>query len=264
VIPEAFAASIVGARHRRLGDEGDDAAGWSRTGTPGVLTAVVADGHGDPRCTRSRLGARFAVATAPDAAADWRSGPTAGSDRGALAARLVTRWRAAVDADLARRPAEVDELRQDGQAAVPPRLLYGSTVVLAVATVDGVTVLRIGDGDVIGVSRDGVAYRLLDADPVAMPGETASLGTDDAALTAQCRTMTGADAPELIVLVTDGVTDAYADDDGLLGACRELHELWRDEGQQHAEASVAAWLHAATEHSGDDASAAAVRMWPDG
>jgi serine/threonine protein phosphatase PrpC len=262
VIPAAFAASIVGARHRRLDEAGDDAADWSRTATPAALTAAVADGHSDPRCTRSRLGARFAVASAPDAAADWLSDPAQDADRESLAARLVARWRVAVDADLARRPARADELRNEGRT-VAPRLLYGSTVVLAAATDSAVTVLRIGDGDVVGVNRDGVAYRLLAADPAAMPGETSSLGADDATLVAQSRTVTRADGPELIVLVTDGVTDAYPDDDGLLGACRELHELWRDEGQQRAEQSVAAWLHAAAEYSGDDASAAAVRLWPE-
>jgi serine/threonine protein phosphatase PrpC len=263
VSPVAFAASIVGARHRRLGAAGDDAAGWSRSGTPAVLTAAVADGHSDPRCTRRQLGARFAVASAPVAAAEWWSDTADESDREPLAGRLVAQWRTAVDADLAQRPAGVDELRRDAQSTVSPRLLYGSTVLLATADDAAVTVLRIGDGDAVGVNHDGVAYRLLDADPAAMPGETASLGTDDAALVAQRRTMTRADGPELIVLVTDGVTDAYPDDDGLLGACRELHELWRDHGQQRAEESVVAWLHAAADYSGDDASAAAVRLWAD-
>lgn len=262
-MPEGFAASVVGARHRRLGDEGEDAAGWSSAGTPAVLTAVVADGHGDPRCTRSRLGARFAVAAAPDAAADWWSDGTAEADREALAGRIVARWRAAVDADLAQRPPAVGELGNDGRPPVPPRLLYGSTVVLAAATDRAVTVLRIGDGEAIGVNRDGAAFRLLATDPAAMPGETTSLGTDDAALVAQSRTIARADGPELIVLVTDGVADAYPDDEGLLGACRELHELWRDAGPQRAQQSVTDWLHAAAEHSGDDASAAAVRLWPE-
>ena len=173
---------------------------------------------------------------------------------------MVTRWRAAVDEDLARRPAGSDGLEGSGRAAASPRLLYGTTVLLAVATDVALTVLRIGDGDAIGVSGDGVAYRLLDPYQGAAPGETSSLSSDDAERIARSRTLARAEAPALVVLVTDGVSDAYPDDDGLLVACRELHELWRDRGREQAERSVAAWVRAAAEHSGDDASAAVVRL----
>lgn len=263
MIADAFAGSVLGARHRRLGEEREDAAGWLCTGPPDVLTAAVADGHGDRRCPRSHDGARFAVACAPDAAAAWSSDPVDEPNRESLASQLVTRWRATVDKDLARRPAPFDGPGTDDTAAASPRLLYGTTVILVVATDVGITVLRIGDGDAIGVNLDGVAYRLLEPDRAAVPGETSSLSADDADRLAWSRTMTRADAPALIVLVTDGVTDAYPDDDGLLDACRELHDLWRDGGREQAEDSVSAWLQAAAEHSGDDASAAAVRLWPD-
>lgn len=260
---DALAASVVGARHRRLGEDREDAAGWSTNGAPAVLTATVADGHGDPRCTRSHDGARFAVACAPDAAAEWWSDPVADPGRQSLASRLVTRWRAAVDEDLVRRPAAADGTGADDAPIGTPRLLYGTTVIVAAASDATVTVLRIGDGDAIGVNNDGSAYRLLEPDRTAVPGETSSLSAADADRLARSTTMPRADAPALIVLVTDGVTDAYPDDDGLLGACRELHELWRDGGRQRAEESVTAWLHAAAEYSGDDASAVAVRLWPD-
>jgi serine/threonine protein phosphatase PrpC len=260
---DAFAGSVVGARHRRLGEPREDAAGWSRSGTPAVLTATVADGHGDPRCTRSCDGARFAVGCAPDAAAEWWTDPAAEPHRASLAARLVARWRAAVDQDLARRPAEPAERGADDAVAAAPRLLYGTTVILATASDADVTVLRIGDGDAIGVNHDGVAYRLLEPDRSAVPGETSSLSAADADRLARSTTMARSEAPALIVLVTDGVTDAYSDDDGLLGACRELHEVWRDGGRERAEESVAAWLQAAAEYSGDDASAVAVRLWPE-
>jgi serine/threonine protein phosphatase PrpC len=258
---DAFAGSVIGARHRRLGEDREDAAGWFYTGPPAVLTAAVADGHGDRRCPRSHDGARFAVACAPDAAAAWWSDPVDEPNRESLASRLVTRWRAAVDEDLARRPAPVYDAGSDDRATGSQRLLYGTTVLLAVTTRVGITVLRIGDGDAIGVSRDGVAYRLLEPVRAAVPGETSSLSADDADRLAQSRTVAHANAPALIVLMTDGVTDAYPDDDGLLRACRELDELWRDGGREQAEASVSAWLQAAAEHSGDDASAAIVRLW---
>ena len=260
---EALADSVVGARHRRLGAPREDAAGWTPSTAPAVLTATVADGHGDPRCVRSADGARFAVSCAPAAVAQWCATPAGERQRAGLAAQLVTAWRAAVDADLVRRPHEAEGQVAGGPANAAARLLYGTTVVLAAAGADSVTVLRIGDGDAIGVHPDGAAVRLLAADASGVPGETSSLSADDADRLAQSRTMSRAEAPALIVLVTDGVTDAYSDDDGLLGACRELYEVWRDEGRQRAEQSLSAWLRAAAEYSGDDASAAAVRLWPD-
>jgi serine/threonine protein phosphatase PrpC len=260
VIIDALAASEIGARHRRLGEEREDASGWFHTGPPDVLTAAVADGHGDPRCPRSRDGARFAVACAPEAASAWHTDPSVASERQDLAARFVRRWQAAVDHDLVRRPAPDDSSRSPGASA---RLLYGTTALLAVLTDTGITILRIGDGDAVGVDRDGVAYRLLDPLRTAVPGETSSLSADDAERLARCRTLARTEAPALVVLVTDGVADAYSDDDGLLSACAELYDVWQQEGRARAQASVSMWLQAAASYSGDDASAAAIRVWPD-
>ncbi len=271
VAAEVATASERGPGHVRQQSPSEDAVDWVRDdGERFVVAAAVADGHGDRRCLRSADGARFAVRAALDTSVGTVA--TAVTDAEAVDQRRLTeltvrRWRELVDADLARRPvaaADLDSVDVVGaRAAVHanPRLLYGTTLILGVVTRDRVVVVQIGDGDVVAVASDGCARRLLDPDPAQGLGTTTSLSQTDAVQVARLRCLERAEVPSLLILASDGIGDAYPDDDALLRVGRELVARTATAGRAAAVADLADWVSAAAANSGDDASAAVI--WVD-
>ncbi len=284
VAAEVATASERGPGHVRHQTPSEDAVDWMQAGGQRlVVAAAVADGHGDRRCLRSADGARFAVRaalgtavevggdTVVDFAADSPAGTGADAvaDEAAVGLRRLTemtvrRWRELVDADLARRPmpaADLDSIEVVGaRAAVNanPRLLYGTTLILGVVTRDRVVVVQIGDGDAVAVWSDGCAHRLLDPDPTQGSGTTTSLSQTDAVQVARLRCLERAEVPSLLILASDGIGDAYPDDDALLRVGRELVARTATDGRAAAVADLAGWVSAAAANSGDDASAAVI------
>lgn len=154
--------------------------GWA----DGGALVVVADGHGDPRHSRSQTGSRLAVEAARTAVDAHRDALAAADDAGADAVRtvlegevgpaLVGSWQAAVDADLAER---ADERTPTGELA--DRFDYGTTVLLAVSLGAHVAALQLGDGEVVLVSPEGVGTRPMPLDPLLDGTLTTSLCQDD-------------------------------------------------------------------------------------
>jgi serine/threonine protein phosphatase PrpC len=234
-------ASATGSRHARRGLGNEDAVRCSAVAS-GVV-AAVADGHSDPRCVRARVGAELAVeaavavggATAPDG----------------VALAVVDGWRSRVDADLLR-----DPLAGGG------RLAYGTTLLACWVAASGLTLLRIGDGDVVLVDATGAAWRPLPAStPAAWPaGATNSLADDRAQDVAQVLAVPALRAPRLVLLASDGVDNAYPRSDGLLEAARDLAGRRDLQEPARLQVEVAAWVASAAETSGDDATAAVLLL----
>jgi len=140
---ETYAASAIGADHRRDQSPNQDAVALKRFGPPGpdsLAVLAVADGHGDARHFRSDRGSKLAVTAAVAAAGRWAASIPAGAmpsraAAGQLVSDLVARWRDAVHADLAEYPVG------SGQAGAiregdPPEIPYGTTLLLIAARAD--------------------------------------------------------------------------------------------------------------------------------
>jgi hypothetical protein len=244
---EVTTASEVGAthRHRQLG--ADDAVGW--TGAIGhsvIATVALADGHSDPRCVRSRDGAAFVVAAA-------ESLPHEVTGAAEITGALLADWRRRVDQHLAEHPLTDREPTSAGA----DRLAYGTTAIVCRVTALGITIVRIGDGDIIAVTPDGQARRLAPSDQP--PGEvTQSLSQPDAAQVARCAEIPAGAAPVLLVLATDGFDNAYPSSDSMLRAADELTTLRRESGVPLTAHVLTQWARSAADVSGDDATVAAV------
>jgi serine/threonine protein phosphatase PrpC len=244
---EVTTASEVGATHRHRHLDADDAVGWTGAiGNSVIATVALADGHSDPRCVRSRDGAAFLVAAA-------KSLPDDVIGAGAITDALLADWRRRVDQHLADHPLA----DRESTATTTDRLTYGTTAIVCRVTHQSITIVRVGDGDVIAVTPDGRARRLAPSDQP--PGDvTQSLSQPDAAQVARCAEIPADAAPVLLVLATDGFDNAYPSSDSMLRAADELTTLRRESGAPLTTDVLTQWARSAAEISGDDATVAAI------
>jgi hypothetical protein len=247
---EVTTAGETGATHRQRQMGCQDAVGWTGAADGSVVaTVAIADGHSDPRCVRSRTGADFVVAAAAGLPAD-----TVGAD--AITDALIADWRRRVDRHLADNPLSgVDLDRAD--VAANARMAYGTTAALCRITSDAITIVRVGDGDVIAVAPDGQAQRLAVAQ--SEPSDiTESISQPDAQRVARSAEIAAGAAPVLLILATDGFDNAYPAGDSMLRAAAELAALRRESGLPIGSDVLTHWARDAAAVSGDDATVAAV------
>ncbi len=255
-------AEAVGLAHQRRGVGSDDAIDHASACVGESVTAVaVADGHSDQRCIRSRQGARLATQAALSAAMAERL------DALELVRSVVVRWRALVDADLARSPLTSQDfgqlnqsqrigLRQDIDAN--PRLAYGTTLLVCRLSDDGIDLAQIGDGDIVAVTSEGRAFRPLAKDLTTLSATTSSLSQNDANAAARTTTLSATGCPAMLILATDGIDNAYPDDDAMLRAGAQLFEHTVTLGRVAVRQELTEWASTAASVSGDDATAALI------
>lgn len=195
-----MAASARGARHERLGEPNEDAHRSGHSNGRSIVT--LADGHGSPSCPRADRGSQFAVdALFEELAGDLeRSHPV-------LAEALVQRWRRIVDADLDADP-PTDESSAE---AAPDYLLYGTTAVGVAADDTTITVVQIGDGDVLLGSRGStIAHRPIAPLETHRLGATESLCQSDAELRVRVASIDTSVTPiDAVLVATDGLGTAF-------------------------------------------------------
>lgn len=235
---------IRGASHEAAGTECEDFSGaCTISGTRGTAyVAVVADGHGDPKCARSATGSRFAVEVALsgweqlakaylDADEDtWHSVHerliNAEKDdriKRDLAFQFVGAWCKRVYEDYGNDPVEeweeAEEQPDDAQRAKMIRRLYGTTLVCAAILPDLCVLMQQGDGCstvVFGDHRSPLARGdVIPEDPLCVGNVTTSLSDSDAALRMRVAIINGEHDPIAAVFVgTDGVDKSLPREDG--------------------------------------------------
>lgn len=245
----AIGCSRTGAAHQRQGRPCQDAyALWSgAVAGQTCLIAAVADGHGDARHDRSQCGAALAVQAAMDLV---RAFALAHDQAPALPAlthdfkthfprRLGQRWRAAVC-----------DVAQTEDPAIYTR--YGTTLLVALAVADTLLVGQIGDGALLW-STETTCDVLLRPVPTLMGTETHSLCSNDATQLWQTAVWTRTSAG-LVVLTTDGLTDALGEDVAALAPfARSLSQRLSEFGPMPVAAALPDWLdHYSAQGSGDD------------
>lgn len=259
---QLFTASVRGSTHVAATLPNQDAVAFR--GDPGArsgpLVVAVADGHGDPRHSRSERGSRLAVEVACDlaqrlgarlhgseelAAVDERA-------RTELLPALVEGWRTAVTADLARDPLPA------GQAAGPsgdPVVAYGSTLLVALITARWAVLAQIGDGDVLTVDASGAALLPLPPDPWSRGRYTSSLCQDDALSAFRFSVVDLARTPlAALLLATDGFGNSQVQDPWYPAFSADLLRLVGERGVAWVGEHLEGWaeLCASSEGSGDD------------
>ena len=240
----ASGGSHRGAAHVRRSEPSEDSHRIGVVGSTVVL--AMADGHGSTRCARARLGADFAV----DAmyAVLGEDPPVAACD---VAARVVSAWRHAVDADLV---AHQPDAAETARVAGAHRVLYGTTAIGVSATTTVLRVVQIGDGDVVLGERGATTairhaapsvpgpgaetFSLCDADPEAHFGVT-DYDLDRVEI-------------DIVLAATDGLGSAYGDPDWHDVTLSDLRTRLGDMATAELQHAVEGWCTAPAETGGDD------------
>src|SRR5436190_3652056 len=217
----AFACSRRGASHRRAGKPCQDAyALWTGSGAGAPCIAIaVADGHGDDRHDLSHFGSTLAVRAAVEElnalhtcyASEERWTQLKASFKADCPRRLGRRWREAVLGE----PRQWRDALGDASSSEPEEAMlirHGTTLIAALIVNDVLLIGQIGDGGVLLVGEDGEVECPLSNNPLEVGGETDSLGSVESPrlwrMAALERSGTG-----LILLATDGLINAFADDE---------------------------------------------------
>jgi hypothetical protein len=244
----AFGASVRGIHHLLRGQPNQDAVAWSETSEPGQPVVVaVADGHGSALHPRSGEGAQQAVRIAVAMLEDWLRFPSPDDGGEALPRLIVTAWRRAVEDHLADHPPGgiLDLSSQDAH------LLYGTTLLAAVACGGGVFCLQIGDGDILALRADGTLFKPLPDSLGCVGNLTDSLCQPDAAERFRICWIEGDVA--LLLLASDGYGNSYDNDAVFEEIGPDYLALLNRAGVGRVMAGLPEWLAEITRTgSGDD------------
>jgi len=275
----AFGGTARGAKHARAHTRNQDAYKIfpeQRCGLPLVL--AVSDGHGDPKHFRSRVGAKLAVKAAERVSLallqsnSMSLSVTKRLFEESLAREVVKEWRATVAQHLVchefTKTEKIKLRKRQGIRALhgvilQPETAYGATLLLAIIAGNFLAYLQLGDGDIVTVSETGEIGRPVSWDSRHIANETASLCNKDAWRNAHVKfevAEAGRDphsfgTPSLIMLSTDGFSNAFSDEQGFTAFAQDLKKQLDSDDLDGIEAMLPAWLQEITDSSGDDVTA---------
>jgi serine/threonine protein phosphatase PrpC len=261
----AFVCSRAGSSHRRIDQPCQDACAlrYDSVAARPFLAVAVADGHGDQRHDRSETGAGLAVEIAVEELAGLlrRQGAEGGSYhlkanfKTDFPRRVCRLWREKVRADA--------HARDETDAAADNQTLltrYGTTLLAALVVGDVLLVGQIGDGSIFLRRPDSTVECLLPGVETDVGMVTNSLCSPEAHCLWRTATLERTDGG-LLLLATDGLTNAFADQTQLHTFVRSLDERVRQYGQSKVAASLPGWLdHYSEFGSGDDITLAVVAL----
>ena len=248
----ATAHGVIGPHHQRSGKPIQDAWGV-RDAKKEPVVAVVADGHGSEKYTRSDRGSRLAVEVVTEilagagAPGDQLFAPASAGAGVALATAIVEAWRARVAADIA----------ADPRIEPPVDVVdYGSTVIGAVASATALVVVQLGDGGALVVYDDGAVERVFTAEE-QIGTATHSLCSGNATSHLQVRVFDLQATPiRFVLLATDGFENAYVSAHAFQKVAPDILGYIVAHGWTIVETHLPQWLEKSGQFTGDDASAA--------
>jgi hypothetical protein len=268
-----MAASVRGASHERNNLPNQDAVRRSNpSGTEDFLVMAIADGHGSSRSFRSERGSALATECALQVLRDFvvRLGPDAPLSRVRHQGRtrwpqaMVTTWRKAVQADLAKTPFSPLDFAAFPEA--PPvikpgmelpgaaYLAYGATLVVVAITRRYMLFSQLGDGDILTIRGDGVVSRPLPKQHEFMSNQTVSLCTHMASRQFQTRVLPcRAGAPVLVMLSTDGYANCFGTEEAFFSVGADILAYLQSHGVPFVSEMLEQWLRESSrDGSGDD------------
>jgi serine/threonine protein phosphatase PrpC len=269
----AIGKSVRGANHFQTSIPNQDAIGWWTGAQDGLpLIMAISDGHGGERSFRSNRGSRIAVQITLQVLQEFIKGLPDLRDlveaehmaAAELPQTILKCWEQEVKADLETNPFQEQELKRllekRGTASKEmaeryPLLVYGATILATVVTQYFILHLQLGDGDILCVDPNGKTYRPYPRDERLIDNETTSLCSLNAADFRLRLEPVSKNGPVMVLMVSDGFSNSFPDEEELLKAGIEYLQSIRLEGMDAINENLDATLkHISRLVSGDDIS----------
>lgn len=199
----------------------EDAIGCEVSDDGRAFFLAVADGHGSEAYFRSHLGSQFAVEAAWHAAMRYQSGQFCFDQ---LPLQLENYWRQMVVEHYFAAELTADEL----QIAKPLNIYepYGTTLLFVVAKQNHLAAVRFGDGDIVSVTRDGMALPIFPLSDKS--SATNILAQPNSYLNAEVTTrLLDPGAMPFLMASTDGLSDGCASDSDFMSIVEQLNLMTR-------------------------------------
>ncbi len=267
--------SITGASHSRKNKPNQDAIIFDshELENGSFAYGIVSDGHGSSRCFRSHLGSGFASEILEDAFIEMARNISDDTNRQELKNHaemdlpklIVNAWRLRVDDHVELYPYSDEELKllvgdkkkTDNNSLKEKKYTpYGATLLGVLMLAELVLYVQLGDGDILITDEAGEVYRRFVDDQRLLGNETTSLCQDEAINEFQIAIDFLVDSPpRLILICTDGFSNAYKLDSELFMFPRDIVSLYKNRGTDIIQKSLPEWLEETTvKASGDDIS----------
>ncbi len=257
--------TVIGKTHMKLEIPNQDAV-LSEIIDDNIMLSVVADGHGSSKCTRSHLGAKFAVESAIE---------TFKSIKGDLikddtlntkvlgryyTKRLIKNWRQKIDADLEHSPIVLEDLNLSSKELKSikknPYISYGTTLIMVLFIKEFIVCYQLGDGDILFVSKSNKVSKPIKRDKRHIANDTSSLCLNKPEKEFKIKVFRDINKLlQMIILSTDGYSNSFSSEEGFFKVGSDIYDMIKDDGFNIIDENLKEWLEETSyQGSGDDTS----------
>lgn len=254
---DAFHKTAHGYGHIQKNQPCEDASASFCAEDGQYSVAVVADGHGQSRSFRSRVGSRIAADTALDCLKEVADAILCSAEESAafyravlqsdhecqirlrqLTDTIVSKWNDRIWEYHAENPPTQEELGEfalyyDEENRIPQ--IYGTTLIAALRLPRCLVLIQQGDGRCCVFYADGTCDQPIPWDERCEGNRTSSMCDEDAADRIRyCVVDLEEKQVTACFLCTDGVEDAYRDQEGTYTFCKALACDWLEKGDGFA------------------------------
>lgn len=257
--------TVTGKTHVKMEMPNQDAVKSELIGAD-IMISAVADGHGSKKCSRSHLGAQFAVEAAIETARsishefiknDSLNTKVLGKY---FTKRLVRNWREKVTSDLEETPIDLESLNLSSKEIKSvkknPFISYGSTLLMVLFIREFIVCYQLGDGDILFVSKVNKVTKPIKRDTRHIANDTTSLCLHKPEKEFRIKLFRDLNhLLQMIILSTDGYSNSFSSESGFFKVGSDLYDMIKDDGFEVIEENLKDWIEETSNHgSGDDTS----------
>jgi len=258
--------SITGKSHLKIEMPNQDAV-LSKILDEDFLVSAIADGHGSKKCTRSHLGAQYAVEAAIETAKlikedFFKDGTIHTKSIGKYyTKKVIALWRQKINAHLSDEPLDVSSLegltsKEKKSIKKNHYISYGSTLLIVMLIKDYIVCYQLGDGDILFVSNSNKVSKPIKKDIRHIANDTTSLCLNKPEKEFKIKVFRDINhVLQMILLSTDGYSNSFSSETGFFKVGSDLVEMISDDGFRVVEENLKEWIEETSNHgSGDDTS----------
>lgn len=258
--------TITGKTHLKIEMPNQDAV-LSEVLEEDFLISAVADGHGSKKCTRSHLGAKYAVESAVEIAKEIKDTfikdevihtKSIGKH---YTKKVIALWRKKIDDHLKEEPLDLKNIegltsKEKKSIKKNPYVSYGSTLLIVMLIKDYIVCYQLGDGDILFVSKSNNVTKPIKKDNRHIANDTTSLCLHKPEKEFKIKVFRDLNhVLQMILLSTDGYSNSFSSENGFFKVGTDLVEMISEDGFNVVDENLKDWIEETSNHgSGDDTS----------